>query len=335
MRDFRIQPSPRTGSVLGGRYRLEGFLASGGTAEVYLARDLIEDTLVVVKQLKPDAAGHPELRARFLNEAHATERVDHPAVVRALGIEEPEGEAPFLIMEALRGEALGEYLRRTGTISVGGGVILVRQAAAALAAVHDAGIIHRDVKPDNLFLVARGDDLVELKLLDFGMAKLADERDASESTSILGTAQYMAPEQILVEPVDCRADVYGLGVVMFRLFTGHLPFEGQSPKDLLRHQLFSPVPPASWLLENIDPRLERIIERATQKNPDNRFATMREVVQALDAILGDGPEVAVPPARHVPDLYAPVTQRGRQVARHLAKDFGAYACAPPPSTAAG
>jgi serine/threonine-protein kinase len=264
-----------------------------------------------------------------LDEAHVTQSIEHKAVVRVLGIEEPEDEPPFMILEALRGESLGDYLRRNGTMPSDLGLVLLRQAAAALAAAHDAGIVHRDVKPDNFFLLGQRDCPVGLKLIDFGMAQHEGEFVSEDSTSVLGTAQYMAPEQILVEPIDARADVYGLGVVMFRLFTGHLPFEAGGSKELLLHQLFSPVPPPSWLAEDLDPRLEAVILRATSKHPDNRFASMHEVLAALDAVIGLGPEQPISPPARRPDVYQPTTERGRRVARHLAKDFGPYAITSP------
>lgn len=327
--DFPLRPTERAGSVLMDRYCIEGFLARGGTADVFLARDLLEGTLVVVKQIRPEVASHPELRERFVKEGHATQAIEHPGVVRVLSIEEPEGEPPFILLEALRGESLGEYLRRRTVMPVDLGVMLARQAAAALAAVHAAGVVHRDVKPDNLFLVGPPDEPTGLKLLDFGMARFEDERPSEDSTSVLGTAQYMAPEQILVEPVDARADVYGLGVVMFRMFTGHLPFEGKGSKELLLHQLFSLVPPPSWLAEDLDPRLESLILRATRKHPDNRFPSMDDLAAALDALVGlrAEPEPCAPPVH--PDVYRPRTPRGQQVARHLAAEFGPYAPIPP------
>jgi serine/threonine-protein kinase len=328
-REFVLGPTQRHGEVLAGRYRIEGFLARGGTADVFLARDFVEESLVVIKQIRPEAAAHPELRARFVKEGHATRAIRHPGVVRVLSVEEPDEEAPFITLEALRGESLGDYLRRRDKMPVELGLVLMRQAAAALAAVHASGVVHRDVKPDNLFLVGPPDEPSLLKLLDFGMADFGDERPSEDSTSVLGTAQYMAPEQILVEPVDARADVYGLGVVMFRMFSGHLPFEGKSPKELLLHQLFSPVPPPSWLVEDLDPRLEALILRATKKHRDNRFASMGEMMDALDALLGFRVEGAsLPPCVH-PDVYRPQTARGQRVARHLAVEFGPYAAVPP------
>ena len=339
LRGFSLRPGPSVGVVIAGRYRVEGFLGEGGTAFVYLAHDAVHDDLVVVKQMKPEVAETPELRARFLLEARALSAVDHPGVVRVLDIEEPSGEEPFLTLEALRGETLGDYLKREGVMHVDESVRLIRDAVRALDAVHEAGIVHRDIKPDNLFLVGEVGSPHSMKVLDFGMARLSDEIHDEKSTSILGTVQYMAPEQILVEPVDARTDGYALGVVLFRMLTGHLPFEAQSKNDLLRHQLFSPVPPVSWLHEEVPITLERIIHKATRKAPDARFASMKDLQMALDGLLGlEEPPTSKKLSTLLPsaneDIYEPVSERGRHVASVLAAEFGIYSRphgSPPPS----
>lgn len=322
---------------------MEGFLGQGGTADVFLARDDQSGELVVIKRLNEKSAAIPELRHRFLLEAEALSHVQHPAVVRVLGIEEPPNEPPWLTLEALRGESLGDYLKREGTMDAELGLRFVREVAQALHAVHEVGIVHRDIKPDNLFLVGPLGDPSHVKVLDFGMARLPHEEHDEESTSILGTAQYMAPEQILVEPVDARTDVYALGVVLFRLVTGHLPFDAKSSGDLLRHQLFSSVPPPSWLVDHLLPGLEEVILRATRKAPAQRYASMREFGSALDSVVGlvsrphpDQSELqatrdfhASEPETPPPDVYEPLSERGRKAARLLAIEFGRYASLPP------
>lgn len=326
---FSLRPSDHVGYVVGRRYQIEGFLGEGGTATVYVARDGLTDELVVIKRMKPEIASTPELRERFVLEARALSCVDHPSVVRVLDIEEPKDEPPFLALEALRGETLGDYLKREEVMPVDLAVRLIREAAEALEAVHNAGIVHRDIKPDNLFLVGDVGRPEGVKVLDFGMARLQDEHHDENSTSILGTAQYMAPEQILVEPVDARTDGYALGVVLFRMLTGHLPFEANSKDALLRHQLFSPVPPVSWLAEDCPEMLENIVHQATRKSPHARFETMADLKSALDTFAGlDDPPLSrrapasVEPAE--PDVYQPVSQRGRHVATVLAAEFGIY-----------
>ncbi len=315
--------------LIADRYRVEGFLGEGGTAEVYLAQDLLERQLVVLKQMKRAVASSAELRRRFILEAQALACVDHPSVVRVINLGEPADGPPFLALEALRGESLGDYLRREGLMPMRMLLPLVIEAARALAAVHDAGMVHRDVKPDNLFLVGPVGDPESVKVLDFGMAQLSHEGHDEASTSILGTAQYMAPEQILVERVDGRTDIYALGVVLFRALTGHLPFESHQKNDLLRHQLFSPVPPVTWLDENLPFLLERIVHRATRKAPDARFSNMRALVDALeDALSGE----ETPTSRRLTtvelseglDIYRPATERGKHAARILAAEFGIY-----------
>jgi serine/threonine-protein kinase len=142
----------------------------------------------------------------------------------------------------------------------------------------------------------------------------------------------MAPEQIVVESVDARADLYSLGVVLFRLVTGHLPFETDAGPMVLRHQLFSPVPPPSWLDEGMDPRVEALILNATRKHPDNRYPTMAAFVADLEAILEHADrEVGRRPLVRTPDVYVPTTERGREALRVLSQKFGPYASQPPPS----
>lgn len=315
--------------LIADRYRVEGFLGEGGTAEVFLARDLEEQRLLVVKRMKRDVASSRELRDRFLLEARALSCVNHASVVRVLDLGAPPDELPYLALEALRGESLGDYLRRQEVMSFHVLLPLMIEAARALAAVHAAGMVHRDVKPDNLFLVGPIGDPESIKVLDFGMARLSEEAHDEESTSILGTAQYMAPEQILVEPVDGRTDIYALGVVLFRALTGHLPFESQKKNDLLRHQLFSPVPPVTWLDESLPFLVERIIHKATRKAPSARFSNMDALADALEAVLG--PQDPWAKSRlstlvlaQAPDVYPPVTERGRKAAQILAAEFGIY-----------
>ncbi len=307
---------------------MEGLLGEGGTATVHLARDLETSQLVVVKRMKPEIAAQPELERRFVLEGEALQRIDHPQVVRALGVEEPAGEPPLLILEALAGETLGSLLKREGACSPELAVRLLKDACAALDAVHTAGVIHRDIKPDNIFLVGPLGAPTDVKVLDFGMARFADEQADEHSTSILGTAQYMAPEQILVEPVDARTDVYALGVMMFRMLTGHLPFDAKDKKDLLRHQLFSPVPPVTWLTDDLNPELVTLIRRATRKSPEMRPANMLELLDALTEIEDAGPTSSSPESMEwsefESDVYQPRTERGRQAAEILAQGFGAY-----------
>jgi serine/threonine protein kinase len=330
LHEFRPAESQLTGMVLGNRYKVHGYLTRGATARVYLAEDLIDDVPVAIKMLAPESNKSHELSHRMLREAEALRGIDHPNVVRVLDTGETTGGVPYLVLEALPGETLGDFLRRQGTPPFELALALMRQAAQGLCAAHRTGIVHRDVKPDNFVLVGPSDEPYGLKLIDFGMAKFESSGGTSGSHTILGTVEYMAPEQILAEPVDARTDVYALGVVMFRLFTGHLPFETDAPTDLLRHQLFSSLPPPSWLEDDLDARVERMILTATRKHPDNRYRNMQELLDDLDALIGvSEAEVSLRPPQVTPDVYAPSTARGSEALAILAEKFGRYATLPP------
>jgi serine/threonine protein kinase len=329
---FGARESTRSGAVLAGRYQVRGFLTRGATARVYLAEDLATRTPVVVKMLSPETAASAEFRRRLVREAEAAKAIVHPNVVTVVDAGQTDEGAPFLVMEALLGESLGQYLRREGSIPLDTALILLKQAAAGLAAAHRAGVVHRDVKPDNFLLLGAPGEPYGLKVIDFGLAKLwHGNSGGSGAHNILGTAEYMAPEQILVEGVDPRSDVYSLGVVMFRVFTGHLPFESVGQADLLRHQLFSSVPPPSWLNEELDARVDRVVQTATRKHRDNRYPTMDAVIADLDVLLGlDARELAAVPLAVTPDAYVPTSERGREAAHLLAKKFGEHACTAAP-----
>jgi serine/threonine protein kinase len=239
---------------------------------------------------------------------------------------ETEEGVPFMAMEALLGESFGEYLRREESIPFDTALILLRQAAAGLAAAHRAGIVHRDVKPDNFLLLGPPGEPYGLKVIDFGLAKLWNVHEEHGADSILGTAEYMSPEQILVEEVDARSDIYSLGVVMFRVFSGHLPFESVGQADLLRHQLFSSVPPPSWLNEGLDPRIDQVVEIATRKHRENRYATMDELIADLEVLIGIELRALAPrPLVVEPDAYLPSSETGREAAALLASKFGEHA----------
>lgn len=326
LKGYSLLPETPDENVIGGRYEVRGLVGRGGTADVYLTRDRTTTEHVVVKRLRPEILQNRELYERFLLEAEALRLVDHPAVIRVLTIERPDNEPPYLVLEPLRGESLGDHLKRQGAMEPELAVRLMREVTTALEAVHAAGIVHRDLKPDNIFLVGPVGEPHHVKVLDFGMARLGREGHDETSTSILGTVQYMAPEQILVEPVDERTDIYALGVMLFRMVTGQLPFDAPDTRDLVRHQLFSPVPPATWLVEELLPGLEAVIYRATRKNPEERYPDMRSFGAALDAVLGLQESDKLRPAELDPaDVYRPRSEKGAQAARVLARALGDHA----------
>ncbi|HET7541468.1 MAG TPA: serine/threonine-protein kinase [Polyangiaceae bacterium] len=326
---YATKESRRSGAVLAGRYQVRGFLERGAHARIYLAEDLTTGTPVALKILAPETALSPEFRIRLLREGRAMKAISHPNVATVLEAGETEEGVPFLAMEALLGESLGEYVRRE-TIPLDTALILLRQAASGLAAAHRAGIVHRDVKPDNFLLLGPPGEPYGLKVIDFGLAKLWDVDEAGgEAHNVMGTAEYMSPEQILAEHVDARSDIYSLGVVMFRVFSGHLPFESVGQADLLRHQLFSTVPPPSWLNESLDARVDRVVQMATQKDRDRRYANMDDLIADLEVLIGiHNRELRARSLSNAPDAYLPSTDLGRQAASVLAAKFGEHATRP-------
>ena len=325
---FRLQASPRTGLKLGGRYEILGLIDRGGSSEVYLARDGTAALPVIVKMLTEEAARDPQHRERFISGARSTMAIDHPAIGKVYSVEVAPNVPPFLIMEALQGESLSEYLDREERMPESMTLAFAREAASGLVAAHDAGIVHRDIKPGNLYLLGPRGAPDGIKIIDFGLSK--DLRNVGSGPAsinlVLGTAQYMAPEQVLADPIDARTDIYAFGAVLFRMLTGQLPFDLNPGADLFCHQIFSPAPPPSWLLEDVDPRVERLILRCLRKHPENRYASMRELLEDLVEIqnhpLAAVSEVVEPPLLHEPDVYIPHSSAGRGVAEELSRNFG-------------
>jgi len=316
--------SGMAGAVIGGRFQIKGFVNKGATARIYLAEDLTNRQPVIVKLFSPDATQTAESHARFRREAELLMGLHHPNIIKVLNFGEMKGR-PYVVTEPLRGESLGDYLKRESRMPTDLGLTMMRHAGLGLHAAHRAGIVHRDVKPGNLFLVGPIGSPYGVKVIDFGMAKSHASGRISAHDLVLGTIEYMAPEQIVTDPADARTDIYGLGVVMFRAFTGHLPFDVETDLELLAHQMFSPAPPPSWLNEEIEPRIEGVILRAMRKRPDNRYPTMQAFVDDLERILGlsaDEPIEEAARPRESDDIYEPLTTAGREAAGVLLSQFG-------------
>ena len=323
----------QTQLVIGGRYRLQKRAGEGLSSHVYLAWDMRTRRQVVVKQLSAEAAQDSTLTARFMREVHAIADIEHPNVVRIIDYGAPAYEQPYLVMEALAGETLSALLRRTQKLSRELSLFIATQAAQGLTAAHRQGTVHRDIKPENLYLVGPPGKPTCVKVIDFGMAKVADSRGSiADGRFVVGTLQYMPPEQVLADGVDARADVYSLGILLFRLLTGHLPFDVKTGLDMLSHQLLSPIPPLNWLCDDADHWLESIIIRATRKHPLNRY-------QLMAALLSDLQQLDIPEPERAgictecsvePDEYVPIGSRGKEIAAGLAQRFHAIPAASSP-----
>ncbi len=290
--------------VLEKRFQLCGLIGKGASSRVYLADDLVTKEPVALKLFASNALGGKE---RFLGEARSFMAVRHPNVLRLLHVGD-HGGAPFLVLELLKGETLGDYLKREGRPPAPLALDLLRQAAAGLAAAHAAGLVHRDVKPDNLFLIGDVGDPFGLKVIDFGLARGA-KGGGSTAGLIVGTLAYTAPEQLLSEPVDARSDVYALGVVLYRCVTGRLPFDQADDADLVAHQLFAPP---SLSVMPLEVRLAKVLASALRKAPDNRYPTMGAMRDDLEKLVGlRAGEVVGAALATVPDRYQPKSPGGR------------------------
>jgi serine/threonine-protein kinase len=312
---LRTRPTKETGVVLDGRYEVRGFLGKGGMARIYLAEDTVTRRVVAVKVLSRDFARDAVARERFLREIDVAANIGHPNIVQVLDAGERSDGAPFIVLEFLHGESLGDLLRRDEHVEEAFAVPMLQKAASALAAAHRAGIVHRDVKPDNLFLVGERGAPYDLKVVDFGMAKLSEASSLSQTGMALGTLNYIAPEQALADPVDGRTDVYGLGVVLYRTVTGRLPFEADDDARLVAQHLFTPPPRPSRLKPGLDPRLDAVILTAMRKRPENRYPSMAALAEDLERILGRREGAVVPaPMTRTPDLFEAVTPSARAAA---------------------
>ena len=270
-----------------GSYRVLKVLGSGGMGVVLQAEDPALKRLVALKVMRPELAAKETNRQRFLREAQATAAVEHSHIVPILHIGQ-EGQVPYIALPFLKGEPLDERLKREPRLTVAEAVRIARQAAEGLAAAHGHGLIHRDIKPANLWLEASPgltSGEINVKILDFGLARsLADDTHLTQSGAIVGTPAYMAPEQARGEPVDFRCDLYSLGVVLYRMCTGDVPFKGKDTISLLSAlALDTPTEPRQLNLD-IPAALNDLIVHLLAKQPAERPASAAEVVEALRAI---------------------------------------------------
>ncbi len=262
-------------SSLGGRYRLERELGRGGMGVVFLARDTQLDRPVALKFLGSLIDNAPEFRERFIREARTAARITHPNIIGIYDISASVGKS-YIAMEYVEGPSLYKYCQAKGKLSPRETISVVSQSCLALSALHEAGIVHRDIKPDNI-LVAKG-GLV--KLTDFGLAKAEDSR-LTRTGMLMGTPSYMSPEQVLGKEADPRSDVYSLGLVMYECLTGQTVFRGD---NVLERQLQEMPPPPSQVSQDVPAVLDGIVMRCIAKKPDERYAAMRELYDALKAV---------------------------------------------------
>jgi serine/threonine protein kinase len=318
---------PLLGSMIGGRYRVKDLLGEGGMGQVYLAIHEAIEKPVALKILRPEYSRKADIVTRFQQEAISASRIKHPNVLDVFDFGQTMGGCFFLAMEFLEGHDLSDELERRGRLESPRAISITLQIAKALAAAHGAGVVHRDLKPENVFLQKTADDEEVVKIVDFGIAQLRTNEEAAAASQkrqrrrltrtgmIFGTPEYMAPEQAAGKHADLRVDVYALGVMMYEMFTGAVPFTGDTFMAVLSSHLHDPVPPLRQVCPElaISTELEALIGRALAKQPDHRFASMQELAGALRATPeGEGRRPSV----------LPTATAGLQIGSPLAVDRG-------------
>jgi beta-lactam-binding protein with PASTA domain/predicted Ser/Thr protein kinase len=264
--------SELNGSVLGGRYRLEARIGSGGMGEVYRGVDTVLDRTVAIKILLPQFARDVSFVDRFRREAQAAARLNHPNIV---GIYDSgaDGETQFIVMEFIQGRTLDDFVRSGGRFTAVHAVEVAEKICDALAYAHVAGVIHRDIKPANVMVTRKG----EVKVMDFGIARIVvGPQTAPQTSAVLGTAAYISPEQAQGQPVDGRSDIYSLGAVLYEMLAGRPPFTGDSPVAVAYKQVNEAPALPSIANHEVSPLLDAVLMRALAKNPANRYQTADE-----------------------------------------------------------
>ena len=314
---------PMLGSMVGGRYRVKQLLGEGGMGQVYLAIHEAIEKPVALKILRPEYSRKADIVTRFQQEAISASRIKHPNVLDVFDFGETTAGCFFLAMEFLDGHDLADELERVSRLTPERALPLALQIAKALAAAHGAGVVHRDLKPENVFLqqTPDGDEIV--KIVDFGIAQLRTNEEAAAASQrqrrrltrtgmIFGTPEYMAPEQAAGKKADLRVDVYALGVMMYEMFTGAVPFTGDTFMAVLSAHLHDPVPPLRQAYPELEisPELEALILKTLAKNPDDRFRSMQELAAGLATTPeGQAARASIPPTQiatvHVRQLGHP------------------------------
>jgi serine/threonine-protein kinase len=296
------EPDPSLlGRTIAGKFLIESVIGGGAMGAVFRARQVVLDKAIAIKVLHREISRDPSYAARFLREAKAASRIDHPASVRVIDFgEEPDGLL-YLAMELLDGRDLFTVLREDGPLDQSRVGDIVLQVLAAAAVAHETGVVHRDIKPENIMIQRGTDDEGRprdiVKVCDFGVAKITDKRgdknEAAKSPApaitteglVVGTPEYMSPEQGRGEPLDARSDLYSIGIILYQMLAGRVPFEAESALGIvLKHVTEDPVPPTKLRAE-IDPKLEAVCMRALQKKREARYQTAREMRAELRAAL--------------------------------------------------
>ncbi|MFC9476031.1 Stk1 family PASTA domain-containing Ser/Thr kinase [Nocardia sp. NPDC056952] len=310
--------------MLEGRYRIDAPIARGGMSMVFRGTDTRLDRPVAIKVMDPKFAGDPQFLSRFEFEARAVAKLKHPSLV-AVYDQGVDGEYPFLIMELVEGGTLRELLRERGPMPPHAVRAVAEPVLRAIGTAHDAGLVHRDVKPENVLISDAG----EVKIADFGLVRAVAAANTTSASVILGTAAYLSPEQVTTGTADARSDVYSFGVLIFELLTGRVPFTGDNSLSVAYQRVENDVPAPSNFIGGVPPEFDALVAKATSRDPAQRFADANEMAAKLQTI---AMELNLPPYR----VPAP-----RDSAEHLSESYqtgaahhpGERPATPPPMAA--
>jgi serine/threonine-protein kinase len=277
---------PLIGQLIDGRYRVLRILGVGGIGLVYLCQHEVLEKPVAIKLLRSEYVAHDDLNERFLNEARASSAIKSPRIVDTLDVGTMPDGAPYFVMEYVEGETLASMLDREGAIDLVRAIDMAKQMAEGLDAAHAAGVIHRDLKPENVFLAPQPDGALFVKIFDFGIAKVARARKRlTYAGAVFGTPHYMSPEQARGDDVDQRSDLYALGVMLFEMLTGKVPFDGEDPLAVMSQHV-DRVPPLMSSIRGVSvpPVLEAIVSRCLAKDARDRYLSANELLADLESV---------------------------------------------------
>ena len=282
-------PGALTGTVLSGRYRLESKLGSGGMSTVYLARDETLERWVAVKVLHREISDQPDQIERFRREARAVAQVSHPNVVAVIDAGE-DGGRPYIVFEYVEGETLKQRLDRMGRLPLDEAAAYAIEVGRGLGAAHQRRLVHRDVKPQNVLVDAEG----RAKVTDFGIARELEQDGLTKTGRVLGTTDYVSPEQALGHPVDARSDIYSLGVLLYEMLTGEVPFKAETLVGVAMKHVNEKLPDVQAGRPEVSSALAAVVERASEKEAKKRYPDMQAMLADLEVAL----EVEVARAGH-------------------------------------
>lgn len=268
------------GTVLSDRYRLEAKLGSGGMSTVYLARDEVLDRPVAVKLMHREMTEQPDQLERFNQEARAVAKLSNPNVVAVIDAGEDNGR-PYIVLEYVQGETLKQRISRVGALDATEAFAYGLEVAQGLGVAHEVGMVHRDVKPQNVLIDSTG----RAKLTDFGIARELNDEGVTATGRVIGTTDYVAPEQAMGKDVDPRSDIYSLGIVLYEMLTGDVPFEADNQIGVAMKHVNEPLPDIQAQRPDISAASARVVEKATEKNPDDRYDSIEQMSEDLQAAL--------------------------------------------------